>query len=207
MADLIASLAGRRILVVGDVMLDQFLIGEVDRISPEAPVPVVKFIREEFRLGGAANVAHNVKALGGRARLVGLVGEDDTARALERALTDAGLDGDGLVSDRGRQTTRKVRVVTPRNQQVSRVDYETDGDASDASADRLIAAIGDRSFNAEAIVLSDYHKGVVTPRVIEAAVRFARSSGAPLLVDPKVPIAERYRGAALITPNHHEARS
>jgi D-beta-D-heptose 7-phosphate kinase/D-beta-D-heptose 1-phosphate adenosyltransferase len=205
MADIVARLAGRRILVVGDVMLDQFLVGRVDRISPEAPVPVVKFIRDEYRLGGAANVANNVAALGGRVRLVGLVGTDEAARTLDFALGVAGVDGAHLVMDEGRTTTRKVRLVTPRNQQVSRVDYETDADASGAVEDRIIAQIADGSFGPDAIVLSDYRKGVVTPRVIDAAAAFARSAGVPLLVDPKVPNAERYRGASLITPNHHEA--
>ena len=204
--DLIARLAGRRILVIGDVMLDQFLVGHVDRISPEAPVPVVTFKRDEFRLGGAANVAHNVAALGGKAPLVGLIGDDETASELERTLAGAGLEAVGLVVDADRPTTRKMRIVTERNQQVARVDYEVDTDASGAVEARLIAAVGSAAARAPTrIVLSDYRKGVVTPAVIAAAVAAARSAGVPLLVDPKVPHAERYRGASLITPNHHEA--
>ena len=205
LTDLIARVQGRRILVIGDVMLDQFLVGNVERISPEAPVPVVKFIRDEFRLGGAANVAHNVSALGGRVTLVGLVGDDDTAQALGRALAAAGLDAGRLVPDPNRPTTRKVRMVTARNQQVGRVDYEGDAAASGAIEQRLIAAIRAAGAEVDAIVLSDYRKGVVTPAVIAAAVDVARSTRAPLLIDPKVPDAERYRGASLITPNHHEA--
>ncbi len=205
MADLISRLAGRRVVVVGDVMLDHFLIGRVDRISPEAPVPVVRFVRDDYRLGGAANVAHNVAALGGRARLIGLVGGDDSAGMLRRALDAAGVEASGLVTEPGRPTTRKVRIVTQRNQQVARVDHEADGDASGACEERLIAQVIAATAEADAIVLSDYRKGVVTPGVIGAAVSAARSSGAPLLVDPKVPQAERYRGVSLITPNHHEA--
>ena len=205
MVELLARFAGRKIVVIGDVMLDHFLVGRVDRISPEAPVPVVKFVRDEYRLGGAANVAHNIAALGGRARLVGLIGTDDAARELRSGLDRAGVDATGLVTDGGRPTTRKVRVVTLRNQQVARVDHEADADASGAIEDRLIAQLTAASADADAIVLSDYCKGVVTPRVIAAAVAAARASGAPLLVDPKVPRAERYRGASLITPNHHEA--
>ena len=206
MTELIGRLAGRRIRVIGDCMLDQFVVGRVDRISPEAPVPVVKFIRDEYRLGGAANVAHNVEALGGRATLVGLVGDDGTARAFERALSQAGLDRGGLVTDPDRPTTRKVRIVTERNQQVGRIDYENDADAAGAVEDQLIAAVrGAAAEGVDAIVLSDYRKGVVTPRVIAAAVAATQEAGVPLLVDPKIPDAERYRGASLITPNHHEA--
>jgi rfaE bifunctional protein kinase chain/domain len=203
--ELLSRLAGRRVTVVGDVMLDHFQVGRVDRISPEAPVPVVRFVREEYRLGGAANVAHNIAALGGRVTLVGLVGDDEAARELRRGLDRAGVDHAGLVADASRPTTRKVRVVTLRNQQVARVDHEADGDASEASEQQLIARLTAAAADAEAIVLSDYAKGVVTPKVIAAALAAARASGAPLLVDPKVPQAERYRGAALITPNHHEA--
>lgn len=205
MRDLLARFADRHIVVVGDVMVDQFQIGRVDRISPEAPVPVVKFVREESRLGGAANVAHNIAALGGRVRLVGLVGDDDTARALRISLDGARVDASGLVTDPERPTTRKVRVVTLRNQQVARIDHEADGIAAGAVEARLVASLTAAAATAEAIVLSDYAKGVVTPGVIAAAVAAARGARIPLLVDPKVPEAERYRGATLVTPNHHEA--
>jgi rfaE bifunctional protein kinase chain/domain len=201
----ISKFAGRRIAVVGDVMLDHFIVGPVDRISPEAPVPVVRFAREEFRLGGAANVAHNVAALGGRATLIGLTGSDQSAEQLRAELSRAGLDSAGLVIDEARATTRKVRVVTTRNQQVARVDYETDGPASDSALERLIGQIDETARQSDAIVLSDYNKGVIAPAVIAAAARAAAAAGIPLLVDPKTPQAERYRGATLITPNHHEA--
>ncbi len=110
-------------------MLDQFTIGRVQRISPEAPVPVVEHIGDEVRLGGAANVAHNIRALGATPRLIGLVGADDAAATLRAALGTAGIAADGLIEDRGRPTTRKVRIVTTRHQQVARVDYESDADA------------------------------------------------------------------------------
>jgi D-beta-D-heptose 7-phosphate kinase/D-beta-D-heptose 1-phosphate adenosyltransferase len=202
---LLSRLAGRRVTVIGDVMLDHFVVGQVDRISPEAPVPVVRFAREEFRLGGAANVANNIAALGGRASIIGLVGADAEADRLRQELRDANLGAAGLVADASRPTTRKVRVVTLRNQQVARIDYEADGDASGSCLAELLARIKAAGPDSEAIVLSDYRKGVVTPAVVEAAVSAARSAGIPLLVDPKVPMAERYRGATLITPNHHEA--
>jgi len=202
---LIPKFAGRRIAVVGDVMLDHFIVGHVDRISPEAPVPVVRFSREEYRLGGAANVAHNVTSLGGQVTLIGLTGADPSADQLRAELSRAGLDAAGLVVDETRATTRKVRVVTTRNQQVARVDYETDGPASDSAIQRLIDQIDRAARASDALVLSDYNKGVIAPAVIDAAARAASTAGIPLLVDPKTPQAERYRGATLITPNHHEA--
>jgi len=203
-AALISKFVGRRIAVIGDVMLDHFIVGHVDRISPEAPVPVVRFVREEYRLGGAANVAHNVAALGGRATLIGLTGADPSAEKLRAELSRAGLDASNLVVDESRTTTRKVRVVTTRNQQVARVDHETDGPPSDAALENLIGRVDQAASASDALVLSDYNKGVVTPTVIEAAARAAAAAGIPLLVDPKTPRAERYRGATLITPNHHE---
>jgi D-beta-D-heptose 7-phosphate kinase/D-beta-D-heptose 1-phosphate adenosyltransferase len=202
---LASRFAGRRIAVIGDVMLDHFVVGSVDRISPEAPVPVVRFAREEFRLGGAANVAHNIAALGGRPALAGVVGRDPAAADFRGALDRAGLPAADLVEDVTRPTTRKVRVVTSRHQQVARIDYEQDADVSGAPLDALLRHLGAAAHDAQAIVLSDYRKGVVCSAVIEAAVRSARASGAPLLVDPKVPQPERYRGATLVTPNHHEA--
>jgi D-beta-D-heptose 7-phosphate kinase/D-beta-D-heptose 1-phosphate adenosyltransferase len=186
-------------------MLDHFQFGRVDRISPEAPVPVVTFARDEYRLGGAANVAHNVAALGGRPRVVGLVGDDAAARDLRRGLGDAAIDDSGLVVDTARPTTRKLRIVTLRNQQVARVDFEADGEASAAVEDALVRQVSTAAAGANAIVLSDYRKGVVTPRVIAAAIAAGRAAGVPVLVDPKVPKAERYQGASLLTPNHHEA--
>lgn len=202
---LLSRFSGRRIAVIGDVMLDHFVVGHVDRISPEAPVPVVRFARDEFRLGGAANVAHNVAALGGQAHLIGLVGDDSEAERLRGELGAVGLETSGLVTDATRPTTRKVRVVTIRNQQVARIDYETDREVTGHALDLLLAQIASAARVSDALVLSDYRKGVVTPAVVDAVAEAARAAGIPLLVDPKVPQADRYRGATLITPNHHEA--
>jgi len=204
-ADLIARFRTRTVVIAGDVMLDHFIVGQVDRISPEAPVPVVAFKHDEHRLGGAANVAHNLAALGAQARLVGVAGEDDAAQHLERALRTTGIDSSGLVRDAWRPTTRKVRVVTTRNQQVARVDYESDEAVSGDALDSLASKLREAAAGAHAIVLSDYRKGVVVPSVIAAAADIAGKAGIPLLIDPKVPVAERYRGATVLTPNHHEA--
>jgi D-glycero-beta-D-manno-heptose-7-phosphate kinase len=203
LSDLVRRLSGRRVAVIGDIMLDHFLIGQVDRISPEAPVPVVRFDRDEYRLGGSANVAHNISAMGGRAKLIGIVGDDEAGQQVRRELKASGLDDEGLVVD-NRPTTRKVRIVTVRNQQVARLDYEHDGDVSGAALNSLCDRIVQSSRATDAIVLSDYRKGVVTPALIERAIAAATNARVPLLVDPKVPQAERYRGVTLITPNHHE---
>jgi rfaE bifunctional protein kinase chain/domain len=201
----ISRFADQRVLVIGDVMLDHFQIGRVDRISPEAPVPVVKFDREEFRPGGAANVARNVAALGGRTALIGVAGDDDGARELCRQLRLAGIDDQGLIRDRARPTTRKTRIVTERNQQVARLDHESDADVGGPTLAAVLQHIERAGASARAIVLSDYRKGVVTPAVIAGAIRAAAAARVPLLIDPKIAQAARYRGAALITPNHHEA--
>jgi rfaE bifunctional protein kinase chain/domain len=193
------------VLVVGDVMLDQFLIGRVTRISPEAPVPIVQFGREENRVGGAANVANNVKSLGGRADLVGLVGCDRASETLRAALGQIGLSSDGLVDDPSRPTTTKVRVVTDRHQQVARVDYEQDGEAAGAIEDALVSRAIALAAGAGAIVVSDYLKGCVTRRLVIELVGVARARRIPLLIDPKIPHLDYYAGASLVTPNHHEA--
>ena len=195
------------VLVIGDVMLDHFVIGRVERISPEAPVPVVRFDHETFRVGGAANVANNVVALGGRAHLVGIIGADVESRRLREALLPLTVGANGLVEDASRCTTRKLRVVTTRNQQVARVDYESDLEVSGTVERTLIERIEALSANAGVVVISDYMKGVVSRGVAAAALAVARRRGIPLLVDPKVPHIDFYKGATLVTPNHHEAEA
>ena len=203
---LAAGFSGARILVVGDAMLDRFIAGRVTRISPEAPVPVVTFDRETHRIGGAANVAHNVSAMGGAASLLAVTGEDDAAETLVRACREAGIDA-SFVADPARPTTTKVRIVTERNQQVARVDYENDAEISGALEAQLIASIERRAARASAIIVSDYLKGCVTRRVMESAIRAASAHAIPLLVDPKIPHIDYYAGATVVTPNHHEAET
>lgn len=198
---------GRAILVVGDLMLDQFVIGRVERISPEAPVPVVQFDHERYRLGGAANVAHNLAALGGRVELAGIVGGDAEAARLIEELRHAGIATDAIVTDRERCTTRKLRVVTTRNQQVARVDYECDRPANGAIEEQLASRIASASARADVVLISDYLKGAVTERTARTAIDAARGRRIPALVDPKVPHIDYYAGASLITPNHHEAEA
>jgi D-beta-D-heptose 7-phosphate kinase/D-beta-D-heptose 1-phosphate adenosyltransferase len=201
---LIGGLAGTHILVVGDAMLDKFIAGRVTRISPEAPVPVVMFDHESHRIGGAANVAHNVTALGGRATLVAMTGADDAAATLAQACRAAGI-APAFVADAARPTTTKVRIVTERNQQVARVDYEADAEAGGDVEQRVVAAVEQFGSDAAAIVISDYLKGTITARVARAAAATGRARGIPVLVDPKIPHIDYYAGVTLVTPNHHEA--
>jgi D-glycero-beta-D-manno-heptose-7-phosphate kinase len=195
------------VLVAGDVMLDRFIVGRVSRISPEAPVPVVRFEAEHVRLGGAANVAHNIAALGGRPALVGVVGDDRAAALLREQLTASGIGADGLVVDRARPTTEKVRIVTERNQQVARVDYEQDGDVAGRVEDEILARVAGCARGAAALLVSDYLKGAITRRLVEALIAAGRAAAAPLVVDPKIPHLSCYAGATLVTPNHHEAEA
>ena len=161
------------VVVLGDVMLDHFMVGRVSRISPEAPVPIVEFEREFSVPGGAANVAHNARALGARVTLIGLVGDDAAAADLRGLLEARGIAATGLVVDPARPTTRKMRLVTTRNQQVARVDVERAADAQGALDDALAAAVEEAAASAAAIIVSDYLKGVVTQRVMAHAIAAA----------------------------------
>jgi D-glycero-beta-D-manno-heptose-7-phosphate kinase len=203
--DLVARFAGASVVIVGDVMLDQFLVGRVERISPEAPVPIVAFEHEENRIGGAANVAHNVSALGGHVQLVGLVGADPAGERLAAELRTHRIGSDGLVIDGSRPTTTKVRVVTTRNQQVARIDYESDAEPAGGTEAALIAHALGAAASAGALVVSDYLKGTVTAALMAALVGHSRERRIPLLVDPKIPHLDYYAGATIVTPNHHEA--
>jgi D-glycero-beta-D-manno-heptose-7-phosphate kinase len=204
---LLDRIAGRSILVVGDLMLDHFVHGRVTRISPEAPVPVVQFDREDFRLGGAANVASNIVALGGRTQAVGVVGTDREATRLLGELKRLEVDTSGIVADSARCTTRKLRVVTTRNQQVARIDYEIDREIDGTIEAAVVANVVERARTADAILISDYLKGVISRGVARACVAEAGRRGIPVLIDPKVPHIDYYEGATIITPNHHEAES
>ena len=205
--ELIDKFSTRRITVVGDVMLDRFLIGRVSRMSPEAPVPVVVFDHDEFRLGGAANVANNLRELGSAVDLIGVIGHDESGAQLKSELAAKGIHSTGLITDLERRTTTKMRVVTNRNQQVSRIDFESDHEVGTAIEEALASQIDLRARSAQVILVSDYQKGVVTRRSMAHLLSFAQASGLPVIVDPKVPHIDYYAGAALVTPNHVEAES
>jgi rfaE bifunctional protein kinase chain/domain len=206
-AHLLDLFAKRTVLVVGDLMMDQFLIGKVERISPEAPVPIVRFEHETWRLGGAANVANNIAALGGQAEAIGVIGPDADGSRLLAELSTRSIGTGGIVSDASRCTTRKLRVVTSRNHQVARIDYESDVEIGADIEAMVVRKINELSASAHAVVISDYLKGAVSRQVAAAAIAAARARAIPVLVDPKVPHIEYYAGATLITPNHHEAEA
>ena len=189
-----------RLLVVGDVMLDRYWFGEVSRISPEAPVPVVKVERQEERLGGAANVARNAASLGATTALLSVVGEDDAGRSLARLLDEGKIDA-GLHVDRDIDTIVKLRVIG-RQQQLLRIDFETP-----PSHEVLQAKLADferRVANSDVVILSDYGKGGLTH--ISEMIRIARATGKPVLVDPKGDEWGKYAGATVITPNRSELK-
>jgi len=202
--ELLAEFPGRRVLVLGDVMLDEYIWGEVRRISPEAPVPVVEVRRRSFVPGGAANTAANVAALGGRPLLVSAVGRDHAASKLREMLAQNGTDADGLCVDGGRSTTTKSRIVA-HNQQVARLDVEEREPLPPALEDALLAAVHKHLPRVEACIISDYGKGVVTTRVARECIRLARQAGRPVVVDPKGTDYTKYRGATVVKPNLHEA--
>lgn len=195
----------RRLLVVGDVMLDEYLWGEVGRISPEAPVPVVE-VRDRFHtLGGAGNVAKNLAALGVQVELVGLVGHDAAGELLRGELRRLGIGGAGVLVDPQRPTTRKTRVMA-RAQQVLRLDWERRVEAPPELQQRLLEHVVDRLRWAEAVVVSDYAKGTITEGLMRRLSSLCREADRPVLVDPKGRDFDRYRGVSAITPNAREAR-
>ena len=193
-----------RIVVLGDIMLDEFIWGDVTRISPEAPVPVVNIQRESTRLGGAANVLANVTALGATANVIGVVGLDSAADKIRESLTQTGVEsGETLIVDKHRPTTIKLRIIA-HNQMVVRADREQRRHVDGQVEERIISAAREALSDAQALVVSDYDKGVITPRIL-ADVLPSAYGRIPVLVDPKMRNFNAYKPATLITPNHHEA--
>jgi D-beta-D-heptose 7-phosphate kinase/D-beta-D-heptose 1-phosphate adenosyltransferase len=193
-----------RILVVGDVMLDTFIWGQVRRISPEAPVPIVEVSEETQLLGGTANVVHNVAALGGKVIVAGIVGNDGAGRELVRLLRRVSVPTDGLIVEQDRPTTRKTRIIA-QNQQVVRFDQECRKPLQSGSMNRMLSYIQENLPRTDGLIVSDYAKGVVTPELMDAIRSFVADSSIPVIVDPKVQHIEMYRRVTMITPNHHEA--
>lgn len=193
-----------RILVVGDVMLDQFIWGHVARISPEAPVPVVDFQRESFMPGGAANVARNLAALDAHAELFGSVGRDEAARRLIALLREQRVGCADLVASRTRATTLKTRIVA-HQQQVVRIDRETRGGLDGPLTARLLAGVKAKLSRADAVIVGDYGKGVVTQPLLNELKTMCRAQGKWLSLDPKPVHQLNLAGLSLITPNRKEA--
>jgi rfaE bifunctional protein kinase chain/domain len=201
---IVARFAGRRVAVLGDCMLDRYLWGRVERISPEAPVPVVEVERETSTLGGAGNVAANLAALGAAPLLLGVVGEDDDGRRLREAFAARGLDLGGVVTDATRPTTVKTRIVA-HAQQVVRADRESRADLSGAALARLLEVVERELPRCEGLVVSDYGKGVIHPGTLVPALGAAGRAGCAVSVDPKESHIDAYRGVSILTPNQHEA--
>ena len=200
---LLTRIAGQRIAVVGDIMLDRYLVGAAERLSPEAPVPVVSITERHEALGGAANVAANVAAFGGTALLVGLVGDDAAGSGLRSALSAAGLGEDGVLTVAARPTTVKTRILA-RGQQLLRVDEETDAPLEGAPLSELIRRVETAVGASDALVLEDYDKGVLVPALIRAAIVGATARKIPIVVDPKYRSFFEYSGATVFKPNRPE---
>lgn len=205
MAEKLPDLKGGRVLIVGDVMLDHYVVGGVERISPEAPVPVVTVSSESQRLGGAGNVAKNIKGLGGEPVLISVLGEDADGARLDQLLAESAIQA-RMIRDAARPTTRKIRIIA-HNQQVVRVDWENSSGVSGKVQDRLFAQMAKELPGTNAILLSDYGKGVITAGFMRRLWRLFEETGArpAVFVDPKVRNFGLYKGVSLLTPNAKEA--
>lgn len=200
---LVQRMRASRVAVVGDVMLDRYLVGETDRLSPEAPVPVVTVRERRRALGGAANVAANAAAVGAECVLVGVVGDDEDGLAVRQELAAAGLTDRGLVAVADRPTTCKTRVLA-RGQQLVRIDEEVETDLAGRDLERLVAAMEAAVADADVLLLEDYNKGVLAPAAVAAALAAATRRGIPVVVDPKFRRFFSFSGATVFKPNRRE---
>ncbi len=194
-----------KVLVIGDVMMDEYIWGDVSRISPEAPVPVVKVMKETFIPGGAANVVRNINSLGGKVYLVGIIGNDSLGKRLKKILTKSGASTGGLIIDRSRPTTRKTRIIA-HSQQVVRIDKEKTDSATSPIRKRLMNALERFINRMDIIIVSDYGKGIITPLILKRIFSLASKYRKKVVIDPKVGHFRDYRGATILTPNKNEAR-
>ena len=203
---LIQRMKDSRVVVIGDIMIDRYLYGDTDRLSPEAPVPVVTVRERQAKLGGAANVAANVASMGASCLLVGAVGDDGDGATIRQDLVMARLDGKHVVTVAGRPTTSKTRIIA-RSQQIVRIDDEVDALLDGEELDRVIRAARDALADADALLLEDYNKGLLAPKLIAAVMEVARRRGIPVVVDPKYRQFFEYAGATVFKPNRRELES
>jgi D-beta-D-heptose 7-phosphate kinase/D-beta-D-heptose 1-phosphate adenosyltransferase len=200
----ISAFKNTHVLVVGDVMLDRYCWGTVSRISPEAPVPIVLLDRETARPGGAANVAANVAALGGKASVIGVVGGDKDAEVLRSSIRDAGVDESGLTTSSSRRTIVKTRILA-HGQQIVRLDSEESSAASLPEEGSLVDSINDRLSSVDVVIISDYGKGSLSFAGLTKIINACKKAGKPVLADPKGKYFDKYAGATILTPNRREA--
>jgi rfaE bifunctional protein kinase chain/domain len=201
---LIDAMDGCRVAVLGDLICDRFIYGEVGRISPEAPVPVMRAQREEFRAGGAANVVHNIVSLGGAAEAFGIIGDDANARVLLERMHSFGSGTQGIITISGRPTTIKTRLVA-QSQQLLRVDEEITEAIDTRAEDSILGAMKTTLAECQVLVISDYDKGVLTPRLAQEAIALYRGAGKRVVCDPKPANIPLFKGVSLLTPNRNEA--
>ncbi len=203
---LVSRFRRSRLLVIGDLILDRFIWGEVERISPEAPVPVVRVTSEGLRLGGAANVIHNIRCLGGHVTACGVLGKDEPGRQLLQNLKKIGISTAGVFAEARFQTTQKSRVIAhPRHHQLVRLDHENHGEIGEGVRERIRQFVEREAGRYDGVVLSDYGKGIVHPELLRLISRLALKKGILYVVDPKKENYGRYRDVSLVTPNKEEA--
>ncbi len=204
--DILARFKGAHLLVVGDLMLDRFVLGDVERLSPEAPVPVLRVVSEDRRLGGAANVVHNIRSLGGRVTACGIIGNDDAGKRILGILRRIGASTAGVLTDRNFQTIQKSRIIaSPHHQQIVRLDRESREPIHSATLKRLREFILDRATHCDGVLISDYGKGAVHAELLAALAAQVGKRKFLYVVDPKKENFARYRFPTLITPNKSEA--
>ena len=202
--DIISKFPKAKVLVIGDLIMDHFIWGSVDRISPEAPVPVVDVSDEEILLGGAANVVNNIRGLGGKCYITGVAGKDSDGKKLLTLLKEKKVDADGIIIDKSRATTIKTRVVAG-NQQVVRFDRESREFIGDNILKKVINYVSSMVSKIDVIVVSDYDKGLISAEMLEEVIKIAKKHGKKVAVDPKVTHFDYYEGVNIITPNNKEA--
>lgn len=202
--DIINNFSKTNIFILGDIMMDHYIWGKVSRISPEAPVPVVEVARETLLLGGAANVLNNILSLSGRAMIGGVVGHDDMGKKIIHDLRQKGVHTEGIIVESTRPTTVKTRIIA-HSQQVVRFDRESKGQINGSTRDIILDYISNNMSELDAIIISDYSKGVVTQALIDGILSLTKMKGIPVMVDPKVNHFSLYKGVTLVTPNNLEA--
>ena len=206
LAEILNNFRKMHLLVVGDLMLDRFIWGEVERLSPEAPVPVLRVCSESSRLGGAANVVHNVRSLGAQVSACGVVGEDAAGKTLVADLQRIGASTSGVFADREVNTIQKTRIIArPSHQQIVRLDRENHTPIADATLEKICRFITRKESRFDGILISDYGKGVIQPELLNCLAKLAANKNVRLVIDPKRENYERYQHASLITPNKDEA--